>query len=152
MGTTTGGLPYPEPTDLLANVDLAIKALAEALIGTPSTSLVGIVNAAGWTVNSVRSVKLGTRFQWLDVVITRNAGAAVITASASGNIGDTDMGTLAAAMRPARRQWLSGHRSTLGVWQVALESTGVLLLAAGPPNAVINPGDTVQVVGLVEIL
>lgn len=31
MGTTTKGYPYPEPTDPVANTDLAIKALAQQL-------------------------------------------------------------------------------------------------------------------------
>lgn len=31
MGTTAKGYPYPEPTDPLANTDLAIKALAQFL-------------------------------------------------------------------------------------------------------------------------
>ena len=53
MGTTAGGMPYPEPTDPVAQGAAAIKALAEAVDSTP-LGIVGyaqmIVNQTGITV------------------------------------------------------------------------------------------------------
>lgn len=46
MGTTTTGLPYPEPTDPVADGAAAIRALAEA-IGSTWTRQPGIVLNAG---------------------------------------------------------------------------------------------------------
>lgn len=149
MGTTTGGLPYPEPTDLLANVDLALKALAEAVIGPLTNSNTGFVAATGWTVGTFRGVKIGTRFAWVDLTCTRTG--ATLTAGSAGNLADTDVVTVPATWRPTRRQHLSGHRSGLGIWQTHLEPSGVLVITAGPPTASIDTAATLQVQALLEL-
>lgn len=148
---TASGLPYPDPTDALADVDLAIKALAEAVMGSLVTT--GATASSGWTVSSVRLLKLGTRFAWVDLVAARTG--ATITAAAGGNISDTDVLVLPAAFRPARRQYVTAARSSLGSWQCFVESSssgGALVVAAGPPNAPINTGDNLQAQGLIELL
>jgi hypothetical protein len=148
---TASGLPYPDPTDALADVDLAIKALAEAILGPLVTS--GATASSGWTVGNVRLLKIGTRFAWLDLIATRTG--ATLTAAASGNIADTDVLVVPAAFRPVRRQYLSAARSSLGAWQVFVESAasgGSLVVCAGPPGATIASGDSLQAQGLVELL
>jgi hypothetical protein len=65
MGTTAGGLPYPEPTDPIAEGADAIKALAEAI---ERCRLVGSV-AATSAANGVCTVTFGQTFASAPTVI-----------------------------------------------------------------------------------
>jgi hypothetical protein len=150
MGTTAAGLPYPDPTDLLANVDLAIKALAQALIG--DRTVVVPTAAANWTVGASAGRKLGTAFAWLELVATRATGAATITAGADGNVTDEALLTLPATWRPTvATQRLWGDRGGGVSWRAGLGTDGVLSLWSGEPTATIAAGQTLTFHGLVAL-
>jgi hypothetical protein len=156
--STRHALPAPADSDPVASYASIARALVDKLdldvVGALVTSTAGTAAAANWTVTSFRGIKLlDNRFAWVDFIVTRNAGAAVLTAAATGNIVDTDVAQVPAAFRPVRRQYASADRSSLGRWQVFVEAaTGMLTITAGPPTATINPGDAIQCQTLMEIL
>lgn len=149
MGTTSAGLTYPEPTDPVANVDLALKALAESVIGL-NTAL-AITPAANWTLSAVNCRKIGTAWAWIDLVATRAAGAPTITASSFGNVTNVDIATLPAGWRPARQQFLAADRGSESLWRVVCNTAGLLQLSHGAPTATIVAGDTLTITDLVAL-
>lgn len=61
MGTTTGGLPYPEPSDPVAEGANAIKALAQAIdpkLSTLTTDVAARVRKAGDSMSGALSIDL----------------------------------------------------------------------------------------------
>jgi hypothetical protein len=88
MGITSGGLPYPEPTDPIADGAAAIRALAEAIDATRQTGSVvasGVSpNTGAYTVTfpkpysaapniAVSILGGGPGTEWSVIVITRSA-------------------------------------------------------------------------------
>lgn len=86
MGTTTAGLPYPEPTDPVANGAAAIKALAEA-VARPWVGMVTAPwsNAAPGTIpfpTATRTIPLvGGQLYLITSWSGYRWGAAAVTAS-----------------------------------------------------------------------
>lgn len=146
MGTTTSGLPWPDPTALFANTDTALKALAEAILAPVD---LGLAAAAGWTLNSSACYLVGTRALWIDIDMTRT-GAAII-ADATGNVApDVDIAT-AANRRPVRDGFLRGHRPGVSTWGVRYTTAGVFQLTDGYPTASTAAGGML-LRGLVNLL
>lgn len=149
--STPAGLPYPLDHEPFADMAQAIKLLAEAIVPTIPMELlntphVDLTLAANWSAASVRATKLlGGSFLWLEANVTRAAGAAVMTAGATGNYTDTDMVKLPTRWTPARRQYLTGNRSSLAQYQLHLHSDGWLTVDAAYPGATISPGDVITV-------
>lgn len=104
MGTTSGGIVYPDPTDV-PDVPADLQALAESVEtefltgGAWSTSTTGFTAASPWTLNSVRYRVVGAVCE-LAWTITRTTS--VITASATSNIAANAMlSAIPAAIRPS---------------------------------------------------
>lgn len=151
MGTNAAGLPYPDPTSLLANLDLDVKALADAVYQLPAAP--ALTPATGWTIVSTNVRKLGGVFVWLELVVQRAAGAATITAAASGgNITNADLTTMPAGWRPARTQYLATDQGASSLWRSQLTTAGLLALSHGAPGAAIAAGDNVTVSDLYALL
>lgn len=146
MGISTSGLPYPDPTAVLADTDLAIKALALAILAPVD---LGLVAAAGWTLGVSNCVLAGTRLLWIDIDLTRTGAA--VAADASGNVApDVDIAT-AANRRPVRDVFLRGHRPGFSTWGVRYTTAGVFQLTDGYPAASTGTAVGMQLRGLVNL-
>lgn len=152
MGLTAAGMPYPDPDDLLSQVDLDIKALAEAIVSPVVTSTSGLTLAAGWGSLVFRGRKmLGGTVARLHIEATRTGAA--LTAAGSGNLSpDVDVVTLPVTWWPSRIQYLQGNKFSLGFWQTQLSTVGVVSVTAGPPTTAINTGDTLVIQQLVDLV
>jgi len=157
MGTTPNyGLPYPDPTDPVNDLDLHIKAALESVdtalsgfLGAPAS--IGIVAASGWTLNSgsVYAAKLGSRFAWIEATFTRAAGQSTITAAtAGGNVSNSIMGTMPVDFRPLRTQYLATERGSESMWRSYVNAAGDIGLSHGAPGASIAAGESVIVADL----
>lgn len=137
MGTTTGGIVYPAPTDP-PDIPGDLQALAESveaefLTGGPwVTSTTGFTAASNWTLNTVRYRKIGPLVE-LYLTITRTTSA--ITVNASGNISNVAMlSAVPAAIRPTGTA--SGYTGNTGRLACAtIDSTGAMELSAFAPGA-----------------
>lgn len=151
------GVPAPDDSDPVAAYASITRQLADfvddlVLGGPVTTSTTGIVMSANWTTPVVRLRQLlNGAYAYVDISATRAAGAAVLTAGASGNIVDTPILVLPAAWRPARRQYITGNRSSLAQWQGFIHSDGELNVSAGYPNAAISPADVLQFQAFIEL-
>lgn len=150
MGGTDQGLPYPDPDDLLADTDLAIKALAEAIAEPTDTSVAGVSMAAGWSTPVIRSRPMVGGSLSL-VTLRANRTGATITAAGTGNITDTTIMTLPVDLWPSRTQWIQANRSTVGLWQCWITPAGLWEVLSGPPTATINAGDYLEAQALIEL-
>lgn len=148
---TASGLPYPDPTDALADVDLAIKALAQAVAGDTVTSTAGFTASAGWTLGQLRIRKLlGNSLVHVDMFATRTGAA--LTPSANGNLVDTPVATFPATWRPARVQrHLVGSNSSLGQYMLEVETSGVVSVLAGPATLPIATNDQLRLQGVYSL-
>lgn len=148
MGTTTRGLPYMDPDDALANVDLEIKALAEAVMSTPGDP--GVTIQTGWTLNYANLRRIGTSVAFVDIGVTRTG--ATLTASASGNITGNTVVLLPSGWRPARLAALDGARGAQGTWLCQADPSDFLVrVEGGPPTATIAAGDTLFIQGIMVL-
>ena len=95
MGTTVGGLPYPEPTDPIAQGAAAIRALAEAIDLTQWEPWTSFPVATGWSVGTSQLQR--TR----DGKWVRMRGSITRTGADITSGGVSVVFTLAAGFRPA---------------------------------------------------
>lgn len=151
MGSTAAGLPYPDPDDLVADVDLAIKALAEAIAAPVVTSTAGVVMSAGWSTPVVRLRLLnGGSMARLHLEATRSG--ATITTAANGNLSpDSPILTLPVTWWPVRVQYVAAGKHALGSWQSHIDAVGVWSVTAGPPSMPINTGDTLIAQQIIDL-
>jgi hypothetical protein len=133
MGTTAGGIVYPDATD---PVDITgdLQALAESVeaefkTGSSwSTSTTGFTLAANWTALTVRYRTIGP---WVDLYLAMDRATSAITVAAgTGNIADVDvLSAVPAALLPAGNT--VGMAGTVGrLCQMWMSSAGVVKLSA----------------------
>lgn len=111
MGTTTRGLPYPEPSDDLRDGANAIKALAAAL--DPALLEWHTVTATG-----------GATIEWAQIgafTCVRVGGSG--TTNGNGNSAIAASGALPANVRPGINMWFGGYISGGGGW-VGINANG----------------------------
>lgn len=87
MGTTAKGFPYPDPTDAVANTDLAIKALADFLESNNVKRIhVGsaVVAVAAAATGTVAVVLPAGKFTAAPMVVAMAIGTSVYFASTTG--------------------------------------------------------------------
>lgn len=92
MGSTAKGFPYPEPTDPVANTDLAIKALAQFLqdnnVKTIHAGSVVIPLAAAAAGSAAVALPVG-KFSAAPIVLLTVIGTSAYFASTTGGPGPT---------------------------------------------------------------
>lgn len=137
MGTTAGGIVYPDATDV-PDIPADLQALAESVEteyttgGAWVTATTGFTAASNWTLNTVRYRKIGPLVE-LYLTITRTTSA--ITVNASGNISNVAMlSAVPTAIRPTGT--VTGYTGSTGrLACAALDSTGAMELSAFAPGA-----------------
>lgn len=144
----TRGIPWMDPDDPLANVDLEMRAMGEALL--PAAFDPGLTIQAGWSgPTGVNVRKFGSELMFVEFVVTRTG--ATLTAAASGNLTGNDMALMPAGYRPARTQLLLAMRGAQGLWFAQLTPAGMVTLEGGFPTATVATADTLNVQGLVQL-
>lgn len=150
MGTTTVyGLRYPERTDSpdgptqLHNLATDVETALSGLIpdsGTLSNTL-GVTAATGFSLVKSQYRTIGKKM-WLSLQLSRTGTA--ITASAAGNISDTDIATITDVSHRPAINWFGTFRSTLtgGACQVE-PTTGVVTIVDAHSGGSISTGDNV---------
>lgn len=148
MGTTTGGIPYPDST-AAPNVPADLQALAEGVEdefytgGAYVTATTGFTAASNFTLTAVRYRIIGP-FVELYVVVARTTSA-VTVAAGNGDITNVDiLSAIPAAIIPANTKY--GHTGGTGRAAVyAMSSAGVVAIAAvaGDGTNILN-GDSLS--------
>lgn len=143
MGTTEGGLPYPEPTDDLRGGADAIRALAEAV--DPRTNVV--VQSLPFANNGVTAYTSGNLITLSNVgsliavqgIATANTDAgrtAVGGASAGAN---NTIGTLPVGMRPPVSVYVQCQGSSSDKWLLTIANTGLMYATRYSPSVPSKP-------------
>jgi hypothetical protein len=130
MGTTPAlGIPYVEPTDLLANYPVADKAQAdrvERLLGDRESRTAWLTAASGWSIETNQLDKFYYGLRSFLIAFTRTGAA--ITVPANGDITNSTIGTHAlvgiAGYGPIST-WSTGRMNQLILFGSSLSMTWV---------------------------
>lgn len=103
----------------------------------------GFAIAAGWTLNTQSYRILGTQIVFLHIQATRTGG--LITAPASGNLGDVSVVTIPAACRPNRDIRTIFANGSITCGSAVVGASGVVQVETMLPTSTIANGDVVTV-------
>lgn len=128
MGTTTGGIIYPDDTDA-PDIPADLQTLAESVEAGNAwvTAAASFTAAVNWTTTSFRIKRVGA-IVFVHVQVTR-ATTALTVAAGSGDLANVKLGDLPAGYAPAQNQHLvSGQfgRVTTGY----VDTSGAVYLGA----------------------
>lgn len=144
MLTTPQGIPYPEPGDHTRTWEYW-QAQAEAIdpkLATVTDITTGFVIAAGFSLTSAQA-RLHTigpvRLVAFRCEVART-GAALTSSVSTGNIADTPVVTIPAAVRPGQRHWLHWTSAAGPAGSGYIDLTGALAINDMYPGVTLATG------------